>query len=71
MSKERVSMREAVKRMDDAAQAAFSGEKTVSVASMAIGEVNSLIRLIEVQVSTAKACGRAVNFPDLDFIDLS
>lgn len=70
MSK-KVSMREAVNRMDQVAKEAVEGKKTVGVASMAIGEVNSLIRLIEVQVSTAKACGKAVDMPTLDFIDLS
>ena len=73
MSKERVSMREAVKRMDDVTRDACSetGKATIGKASTAIGEVNSLIRLIEVQVSTAKAAGRVANIPDLDFIDFS
>lgn len=69
MTENRVSMREVVKRMDDTVQAAVSGEKTVSVASMTIGELNSMIRLAELQVQTAKSCGRAVDVPELDFID--
>lgn len=70
MSK-KVSVREAVLRMDELVKGATDGKNNVGIASTAIGEVNTIIRLIETEVKTAKASGRAVSIPTLDILDFS
>ena len=71
MTNKKISMRNAVNRMDEATEKAFNGTLSPDIAKTATGEVNAIIRLLGLQISAAHTSGQPVKLPTMDFIDLS
>lgn len=72
MAKGKVSIREAVLRMDKTVESLVEGTGAdVRKAGNTIGAVRQLIRLMEIELSADKAAGRISEIPKMDFIDYS